>query len=88
MLVPCTTFRSIFLPPSPSVGRDSSSENQGHKKAPERRDLSPGWVQGTNAAPLWRLRVGGCSPQGWLRGELGSQVLSVGPFMTTFQELY
>ena len=74
MLFPRTTFQSIFLPPSLSVGRDSSSEGQGHKKAPEWRDPSPGLVQGTNAAALWHLRVGGFSPEGWLRGEQGGQV--------------
>ena len=26
-------------------------------------------VQGTDATPLWYLRAGDCSPEGWLRGE-------------------
>ena len=45
--IPGMTLQSVFLSPSPFIGRDSAFEDQGCKKMPEQRDLPPGvWCRG------------------------------------------
>lgn len=45
--IPGMTFQSVFLSPSPFIGRNSAFEDQRCKKMPEQRDLPPRvWCRG------------------------------------------
>lgn len=72
LLIPCMTLQSIFCPPHPLLENILPPRMQEITRITGRHLLES--VQGTDAVPLWYLRAGDCSPEGWLRGEQGSHM--------------